>query len=361
MENTTETKLPFHTSSAYKQMKADGLINEDKEYIGSVPLQEYLDSIESGNPIPNTAVEKPIVTEPQEPMVKMSDVKNLVAEMLADSQRNASQQIQPQFQGYPVKQQFDIDDIPEFKDWEVRDREYEYIENGEPKKPVSASIASKHTDLIPLQYFNKEKNSVHTLRYSSNQPSFFVEKQSKEPGSVLIPEIIFSFGRLKVPASEINLQKFLHINPYKGVTFREFDAKVQSVKKVNAKKLISKAVNLVSEVGEQMNRAIASLKCAGYVESWIPEFVEEQVIDFAEKNPQEYIDLTEDSTVKMKGIIKSALAKGDLIYSNYRCLNGNRDLLVEVGKNQDELDEMVKYFESGVGRTTYDYLVNSKN
>jgi hypothetical protein len=41
---------------------------------------------------------------------------------------------------------------------------------------------------------------------------------------------------------------------------------------------------------------------------------------------------------------------GDLIYSNYRFLNKKRETILEVAKNQDELDEMVKYFESGIGR-----------
>jgi hypothetical protein len=46
---------------------------------------------------------------------------------------------------------------------------------------------------------------------------------------------------------------------------------------------------------------------------------------------------------------------GDLIYSNYRFLNKKRETILEVAtKNQDELDEMVKYFESGIGRTTYE-------
>jgi hypothetical protein len=52
---------------------------------------------------------------------------------------------------------------------------------------------------------------------------------------------------------------------------------------------------------------------------------------------------------------------GDLIYSNYRFLNKKRETILEVAKNQDELDEMVKYFESGIGRTTYEFLLNSQN
>jgi hypothetical protein len=58
---------------------------------------------------------------------------------------------------------------------------------------------------------------LHILRYATNQPSFFIEKQSTEPGSVLISEIIFNYGRLKVSADNINLQKFLFIHSYKDV------------------------------------------------------------------------------------------------------------------------------------------------
>jgi len=283
-----------------------------------------------------------------------SALKNHAPAPQITQQSPVQNQLPPNYQY--VRKEFDIDDIPEFKDWEVKDREYEYIDG----KPISASIPSKNTKELPLQYFNKETNSVHPLRYSSNQPSFLEEKQSKELGSVVVPEIIFSFGRLRVPKEQINLQKFLEIHPYKDIIFREYDATAKSKKIVEDKKLKIKATGLVFEVGETINRAIASLVCPSYVESWSIELLEEEVVAYAEKEPAKYIDYTNDSTIKMKGVIKSAMYIGDLIYNNYRWLNKNREVILEVPKNKDEMDELVIYFESGVGRSFYEYLLNSK-
>lgn len=348
---TQEAKLPSHLSNLYKKMVSEGLI-VDKKYVGDIPLSEYLKSVESSD---SSEEKAPTATEVQEPVIPLSAVKAMVAEMLAESQKNTIQ-VQPQYQAPLVKEEYDIEDLPEFKNWEVKDREYEYLDG----KPVSASIPSKHTDLVPLQYFNKEKNKVHILRYASNQPSFFQENQSKEPGSVILAEILFKFGRLKVPANEINLQKFLHIHPYKDKIFKEYDPKAKSREIVAKEKLNHKALGLVFSVGEITNRAIASVECPNYVDSWSEELLEEEVLAIAKKDPAKYIAYTEDPTIKMKGVVKGALASGDLIYSNYRWMNKNREVILEVAKNQNELDEIVKYFESGVGRTFYEFLLHSK-
>lgn len=364
MESTTEAKLPFHTSALYKKMKAEGLIDENKEYIGEIPLAEYYEQLEQGKSGSDTeeAVKNPQVQEEnKEPSIPLSQVQEMVNAAVAASMKSISvpapaqtPQVQPQ-QYFKVEQ--DIDDIPEFRNWEMKDREYELVEG----RPISCSIASKHTKEIPLQYTNKEKQSVHILRYAVNQPSFFVEKQSKEEGSVVLNEIIFYYGRLKVPAENVTLQKFLAIHPHKGITFKEYDPLAKSIKFVSDRKEKLEAGALVFKVGETMNRAIASLVFPHYVESWPLELLEEEVLAYSEKEPKKYIAYTEDKTIKMKGVIKSALAKGDLIYSNYRFLNSKREIILEVAKNQDELDEMVRYFESGVGRTFYEFLLNSQN
>jgi hypothetical protein len=39
-------------------------------------------------------------------------------------------------------------------------------------------------------------------------------------------------------------------------------------------------------------------------------------------------------------------------------MNKKRETILEVAKNQNEMDEMVLYFESGVGRTLYEFLLN---
>lgn len=348
-----EAKLPQHLTKEYKLMVEKGLINDKKKYVGTVELGEYLQSLKDG-----LDIENPIVQVEEEATLTMSQAKKMFAEML-ENMPKAPQALQPQYQPQyqaPARSEFDINDIPELRNWEMKDRQYELCDG----KPISQNIPSNHSKESPLQYTNQENKSVHILRYATNQPSFFVEKQSTEPGSVLLAEIIFTHGKLNVPADNINLQKFLEIHPLKDKIFRHFDPKAKSIKVVNEKKLKFTAGGLVFTVGEMMNRAIASLECPSYVDSWEPELLEEEMLAYADREPEKYIAYTEDPTIKMKGVIKRALANGDLIYSNYRFFNKKREIIIEVAKNQDELDEMVKYFESGVGRTTYDYLVNSQ-
>ena len=353
---SAEVKLPHHFSKEYLHMKAEGLIDENKNYIGGIPLDEYLKSLNLGPEEPNIRPESQSQNQTSEPSIPLSQVQGLVAEMVAAQIKNINAPTPQPFQYAAIpKNDSNIDDIPELRDWVMKDREYELIGD---VRPISASIANKHTEQIALQYTNKETQQVHILRYATNQPSFFVEKQSKEPGSVLVAEIIFNYGRLKVPADNVTLQKFLAIHPHKNKTFREYDPLAKSRKVIADKKLKIQANNLVMSVGEVMNRAIASLEFPHYVDSWDKEVLEEEIFAFSDKNPEKYIKYTEDPTVKMKGVIKKSLATGELIYSNYRFLNSKREMILEVPKNKNEMDELVSHFESGMGRTLYEYLLN---
>lgn len=349
-----------------EQEKTQGVPNDlanQKPTESDAILQEKLQNViaTTNNPPKTQTTAEESTTAVQEANPEPSVPLSVVQQMINDALKNHAPAPPQIIQQTPapiiqniVKQEYDIDDIPEFRDWVVKDRQYEYCDG----KPITANIPVDHSDRIPLQYENKENKSVHVLRYSTNQPSFFKEKQSKEPGSVVVSEILFNYGKLFVPAGQINLQKFLHIHPYKGILFREYDPEAKSRDIIEKKRLKNKAERLVFEVGEITNRAVAGLECPSYVESWKPDIVTEHVLAFAEENPEKYIAYTEDPGIKMKGVIKSALASGDLIYSNYRWLNANREVILEVSKNQDEMDEMVRYFEGGIGRTYYEFLVN---
>lgn len=339
-------KLPHHLSHEYKQMKADGLIDDKGVYVGG----QDSESIEE----PNIHPEKPQQKEESIPVSQMTKMfERMFAERMKSVESPKPQAYQPQETRF--REESNIDDIPELRNWVMKDREYELCDT---VKPISQSISKEHTDAMQLQYTNKETQTVHIMRYATNQPSFFVEKQSKEPGSVLVSDIIFSFGRLKVAASNITLQKFLAIHPHNGIVFKEYDPLAKSKQIISEKKLKLEAGNLVFSIGEITNRAIASLEFPNYVDSWAPDLLNEEVLAFAEKTPQKYIDYTNDPTIKMKGVIKASLASGDLIYSNYRFLNKKRETILEVAKNQNEMDELVLHFESGVGRTLYEYLLN---
>lgn len=356
----SETKKPHHFSVEGRALKAQQEAEAQKnegQGLAQSPNTEIQNTTE-------TVLETSAEVQ-KEASIPLSQVQDIVKQMLEAERAKTppptpqpAQQIIQQVPVYSQKSEYDIDDIPEFKDWEIRDREYELCDG---TKPITCSIPRVHSDAVPLQYTNKETKKVYPMRWATNQPSFFMEKQSTTAGSVIVSDICFDYGRLRVPASQINLQKFLHIHQYKDILFKEYDPNAKSKKAVGDRKLKKQAeAYLFDENSEIVNRAIAGVVCENYVPSWSLENLEEQLIAQIdlENGAQKFINLSTDPTIKMKGIVKSALAKGDLIYSNYRWLNGSRELIIEVGKNQDEMDELVKYLESGVGRTFYDYLQN---
>jgi hypothetical protein len=341
--NEVEFKMPHHASKEFKKLKAEGLIDDNGVYVGDSPKRETPQELK----------------EQTEASIPVSQVADMFEKMFAERMKNAqpSQQA-PIYQTQNQNSSQDksnSDDIPELRNWVMKDRIYDLCDG---TKPISQSIAKQHTPVRSLHYTNKETQVQHILRYATNQSSFFVSKQSTEPGSVLVSDIIFNYGRLNVPASNVILQKFLAIHPDLNNVFQEYDPLALSKKVVSEKKIKLKASNLVFEVGEVINRAIASLEFEHYVDSWTLEVLEEEILAFAETKSQKYIDYTEDSTVKMKGVIKASLSTGELIYTNYRFMNKKRETILEVAKNQNEMDEMVLYFESGVGRTLYEFLLN---
>ena len=344
MENALR---PHHASKEGKELRA----REEAERLskeGNTTANVEVQDLES-----EQKAETPSTTS--EPTIPLSEVQRMIKEAMQSIPPPAQPQNQQQPIYYQPKLDQDIEDLPEFKDWEPKDRIYEFVDKS---RPISASIPWQHTELIPLQYTNKEKHSVHILRYSSNQPSFFVEKQSKEPGSVLRTEIIFDFGRLSVPASNITLQKFLHIHPYKDKLFTEYDPTASSRKVVSEKKIRHQAESYIYDNADVLNRAIASVLCEDYVDTWKEDILIERLLAESEKDAKKFIKLCEDPDMRTKGVIKGALAKGDLIYDNYRFMNSRREVIIEVGRNQNELDEMVAYLQSGVGRAFYDFLQN---
>jgi len=346
---TQEVKLPSHLSNIYKKMVVDGLI-VDKKYVGEIPLAEYLKSVESSD----STEEKPPTTTEEKPPV---DIEKLIADAVA----KALSGIQPQKQE-PVKETIsytppvDPNDIPELRNWEMKDRTYVLADGS---KPLSFSITHQHTQAAPLSYINKETKKLHALRYATNQLSFFMDQQSKEPGSVSTSHIIFKDGTLNTSGNQIALQQFLTITPENGLIFKEFDVTEKSRKAVEAEDLDFEAKKLAREIGDSSNRVIASLICLGYIDSWDMSIVKEEIYSYIKKEPKKYIDLANDPTLKYKGVARTAVSRGYLVFDKYRFINDRKEVILEVGRNVNEYDAIAEYFQTNEGRATYDYLSNA--
>jgi len=83
------------------------------------------------------------------------------------------------------------------------------------------TLASKHSNLHPLMYFDEERLEERELRYATNQTSPFVDEQK---GPVTIAHIVFKDGVLMVPKTKQSLQKLLSLyHPQRNITFKEID------------------------------------------------------------------------------------------------------------------------------------------
>jgi len=366
----TRQKAPHHMTKEYKALKENGLISECGKFVieqkpkeGNIDENLNLDNKPEISQTPNVALDNQtgeVKTNKegnsQEPTVPLSKVKEMMDEMkksiLADLPKTSSSQ--PQVYASLQPQTFDVtDNIPEFQNWEVKEREYRLVDN---QRPITRSIQRAHNKERALQYFDKEKGKAYTMRYSSNQPSLFIENQSKDPKDIMDAEIIFEFGTLKLGVVDTNLQKFLHIHPDYGVLFEEHDPSKLARQNIEARKLKNKAESLIDTVGKSMNRAIVSLETPQYIEAWTNDQVEEAIWDYVGKDPKKYIEYCQDPNTAIKGVARSAVNKGFLIYKEYRFYDADRNLLLEVDRNKNEFDEIANYFQTSDGRNLYEYL-----
>ena len=359
MENKKErVKAPHHATTEYKELKAKGLIDADG-YIVDEAIK-----IEVNNPL--------IINENQnkeevnvEKTFTESQVNDILSKLKKEIKEEFMQPQAQQNQGGQIIQQIITqkvnidDDIPEFKNWEYKDREYRVCGG---KKPVSRGIATTHTAISPLQYLHKEKKIMYGLRYSTTQQSFFIENQTTGLGDIRQEEITLEFGTLRVPATMVNLQKYLTIHPHNqangGSVFYEYDADAEANIAIDKKQSKKNAYALIDKAGKETNRAIASLKVVNYIQDWTDKQVENAIYDFVETDAKTYIELVNDPSITIKGIVKSAMAKGYLVWKNYRFYDKNSTLILEVPKNANEIDEMAKHLQSGEGRTLLDFFRN---
>ncbi len=101
--------------------------------------------------------------------------------------------------------------------WEMKDRNYYLTGN---KSPLTYTIPSRHSERVPLLWFDEEKGEQRALRYATNQPSPLVDEQK---GEVTLKHIVFRDGTLRVPKHQQALQKMLSLyHPWKGIKYEEY-------------------------------------------------------------------------------------------------------------------------------------------
>jgi hypothetical protein len=297
--------------------------------------------------------------EDSEPMVPLSQVSEIVRQQVEQAMKNAErvpviETPKPQVQ-YVEHRKEDLDVIPGLEDFEYKDRTYVLMSE---KKPVSYSIRNRHKAKSPLQWTNPVTKTVHSLRFASNQPSFLADKQT---GDVIIEHIIMKDGMLRVPKENVTLQKMLAIHPDNNKIWREFDPSVESKKVVEEEDILFEAQKLAREVDTIQLEAAARVLIPTYSEDWDLFTIKREVFAEAKRNPRKFIKIVSDPSLKIKGVIKTALLRGFISYSNYKFYDSEDNMIIEVSRNQDEITALSEYLSTNKGKDMYDYLLSCIN
>lgn len=307
-------------------------------------------------------LEKPLeIVEEKEPSIPLSQVENMLDKMLEQRLANLPKQetqtpvevVKEVYRPLSAKEE-NFDDIPGLEDFEVKDRMYVLCNNF---KPLSRGIRNRTKPGSALTYLNPVTKNTHALRFSVNQTSFFEDRQK---GDVVVSPIEFKDGMLKTNKNQIPLQKFLAIHPDNkangGSIFEEYDPAKEASIEIEKEDQLFEAQSLVRSISPLKQDAVARLMCSDYDEKWVPAELKRSLYSAVAKSPAKFLQLANQPALEVKGVAKTASYRGIISYTNYKWLNENKEVLIEVSRNQDEFDAIAEYLMSGKGMVFYEYL-----
>lgn len=241
------------------------------------------------------------------------------------------------------------------KEWESKDRVY-VLKNG--STPVNYILRSKHSNNKPLQYFDGKMQRA--MRYATNQMSVFVDEQM---GDVTLPAIIFENGKLFVPKENVLLQEFLSLfHPDNGKVFIEFDASQIADDEVKNIDLELDAMVLCREMEIEDLEAVARVVLRGRVVDMSSKEIRRDMLNYARKNPEEFISIANDENIKLRNIAIRSVEMGVLRVQDDNvtvCWNDKKKEKVLVAPyGENVYSALAKFFKTDEGLDVMQAIVN---
>ena len=240
---------------------------------------------------------------------------------------------------------------PAKPDFEFKDRTY--VLKGK-KTPLVYSLPSKHSQRKPLLYFDKELGYNRELRYATNQPSPFVDEQK---GTSTLGRIVLRDGKLVVPKERVALQKLLSLyHPLKDLVYYEFDPVGISENELDWIELELASLNLAKQLNISEAEAILRVEFGSKVSELSSSEIKRDLMIFAKRKPQLFIQLAEDDNVQLRNVGVKAVEQGLLkISQDQRTFSyGQTDRkLMTVPFDEHPYSALAAYFKTDEGMEVY--------
>lgn len=234
--------------------------------------------------------------------------------------------------------------------WEIKDRNY-YLTG---PAPLTYMMKSKHTAHSPLLWFDKEVSEQKELRYATNQNSPFVSEQK---GQATLGHIMFKDGTLFVPKERQNLQKLLSLyHPSLNKIYRELDEQADAIDDLEEMEMELDALIAAKGMDIDQAEAILRVELGSKVSKMSSKELKRDLMLFAKKNPQLFIELANDENVGLRNFAIKATEEGIIRLSqDQRTFHwGSNDRkLMTVPFDENPYSAMAAFFKTDEGVEIY--------
>jgi len=235
--------------------------------------------------------------------------------------------------------------------WEIKDRTY--FLTGD-RQPLTYTIKSRHTEKYPLLWFDNEKNEQRALRYATNQNSPFIDEQK---GEVTLQHIMFKDGTLIVPKEKQALQKLLSLyHPDLNGRYAELKPQAMAQDELVDLQLELLALNAAKEMGVEQTEAILRVELGSGVSELSSKELKRDLMLFAKRNPQLFIELAKDDNVMLRNFGINAVEAGIISLSQDQrtfTYGSNKRKLFTIPFDENPYSALAAWFKTDEGVEVY--------
>lgn len=235
-------------------------------------------------------------------------------------------------------------------DWEIKDRIY-FLKG---KKPLTLRLATRHSPVTPMLYFDSDLGYQRELRYAENQRSPFVDEQK---GISNLGHIVFQKGKLFVPKEQQNLQKLLSLyHPQNGKTYEEYKPKAIATNDLDYLDLELAATSLAANIDMDTAEAILRVENGSSVSDLSSKELKRDIRLFARRNPSLFLELANDENVQLRNFGIKATEAGILSLSQDQrtfSWSSNGRVLMKVPFEEHPYSALAAWFKTDEGLAVY--------
>jgi len=236
-------------------------------------------------------------------------------------------------------------------EWEIKDRVYFLTNN---RQPLTLRLATRHSRVTPMLYFDKELGYQRELRYAENQKSPFVDEQK---GICNLGHIVFQKGKLFVPKEQQNLQKLLSLyHPQNGTTYEEYKPVKRASMDLNYLDVELEAITAAANLDLEMAEAILRVEVGSKVSDLSSKELLRDIRIFARRNPKLFLDLVNDENVQLRNFGIRAVELGVLKLSQDQrtfMWASNERVLMQVPFEEHPYSALAAWFKTDEGLQVY--------